>query len=225
MAGLGGSGYRRERAQTGQSGEKRIMLGMELSVAAYFYRMSEELDKLDTAAIQRLSDQVYRAWDEGRQVFTLGNGGSAATATHYAADWAKNTISADDLSNWTGKRLKILSLVEHIAWMTALGNDLAYDQIFVQQLAHFGQSGDLVIAISGSGNSPNVLNAVKWAGDHGLTTFGITGYDGGKLKKMTSDGVHVALNDMAMVESIHAAIGHYVVDDLAARIQKIGKYI
>ena len=139
------------------------MLGMDLSVAAYFYRMSEELEKLDTAAIQRLSDRVYQAWNEGKQVFTLGNGGSAATATHYAADWAKNTITAEDLSNWTGKRLKVISLVEHIAWMTALGNDLAYDQIFVQQLIHFGQPGDLVVAVSGSGNSPNVLNAVKWA--------------------------------------------------------------
>ena len=200
------------------------MLGMDLSVAAYFYQMSEELDRLDTAAVQRLSDRIYGAWLDDRQIFTLGNGGSAATATHYAADWAKNTVSPEDLSGWSGRRLRMISLVEQMAWITALGNDLAYDQIFVQQLIHFGRPGDLVIAISGSGNSPNVLNAVQWANDNGLTTFGMTGYDGGRLKKVVTDGVHVALNDMAMVESIHTAIGHYVVDDLAARMQKRGKY-
>ncbi len=200
------------------------MLGMNLSASSYFDQMCEELRRLDMAAVQRLCDRVYDAWNEGRQVFTFGNGGSAAAATHYAADWAKNCLASEDLVRCGGKRLKIFSLVDNVAWMTALGNDLSYDQIFCQQLVHFGNCGDLVIAISGSGNSPNVLRAVEWANANGLVTFGMTGYDGGKLKQLAADGVHVLLNDMAMVESIHTSIGHYVVDDLTARIQRSGKY-
>src|SRR4030042_331782 len=80
-------------------------------------------------------------------------------------------------------RLKVLSLTDNVGWLTALGNDLGYDQVFVQQLMHYGSAGDLAVAISGSGNSPNVLTAVDWANRHGLTTFGLTGYDRGKLKR------------------------------------------
>ena len=91
------------------------------------------------------------------------------------------------------KRLKVLSLTDNVGWIMAVGNDLAYDQIFVQQLMNFGSAGDVVIAISGSGNSPNVLKAVDWANRHGLITFGLTGYGGGKLKQMQQDGLHVEL--------------------------------
>jgi D-sedoheptulose 7-phosphate isomerase len=106
----------------------------------------------------------------------------------------------------------------------AVGNDLAYDQIFVQQLMNYGSKSDLVIAISGSGNSPNVLNAVDWANRHGLTTFGLTGYSGGKLKQMQTDGLHVELNDMGMVESIHLCLFHWVLNDVFARINHEGRY-
>ena len=106
----------------------------------------------------------------------------------------------------------------------AVGNDLAYDQIFVQQLMNYGSAADLVIAISGSGNSPNVLNAVDWANRHGLTTFGLTGYAGGKLKQMQTDGLHVQLDDMGMVESIHLCLFHWVLNDVFARINHEGRY-
>ena len=92
--------------------------------------------------------------------------------------------SRADLRDETKRRLKVLSLTDNVGWLTAIGNDCGYDQIFVQQLMNFGQTGDLAIAISGSGNSPNVLAAVEWANRHGLKTFGMTGFDGGKLKKM-----------------------------------------
>ena len=106
----------------------------------------------------------------------------------------------------------------------AVGNDLDYDQIFVQQLMNYGSAGDLLIAISGSGNSPNVLNAVDWANRHGLKTFGLTGYGGGKLKTMQQDGLHVELDDMGMVESIHLCLHHWVLNDVFARINKQGRY-
>jgi len=200
------------------------MLGVELGIDAYFDRLKAELDRVCRADVERLGEWVYRAWEEGRFVFVFGNGGSAATASHFAADWGKNSVSADDLLHLTGRRLKILSLTDNVPWLSALGNDLGYDQVFVQQLIHYASPGDLAIAISGSGNSPNVIRAVEWANQHGLATFGLTGYDGGKLKTIQQAGVHVALDDMAMIESIHACIGHWIVDDLTARIRRIGRY-
>ena len=106
----------------------------------------------------------------------------------------------------------------------AVENDLAYDQIFVQQLMNYGSSEDVVIAISGSGNSANVLNAVDWANRHGLKTFGLSGFSGGKLKEIEQDGLHVDLNDMGMVESIHLCLFHWVLNDVFARINSEGRY-
>jgi D-sedoheptulose 7-phosphate isomerase len=128
------------------------------------------------------------------------------------------------LKDESKKRLKVLSLTDNAGWMMAVGNDLAYDQIFVQQLMNYGSAGDLVIAISGSGNSLNVLNAVDWASRHGLTTFGLTGYSGGKLKQMQKHGLHVELDDMGMVESIHLCLFHWVLNDVFARINNEGRY-
>jgi len=200
------------------------MLGMHRGVDDYLGRLKAELDRVSRADVERLADLVYEAWEKGRFVFVFGNGGSAATASHFAADWAKNCVSPEDLARVAGRRLKILSLTDNVPWLLALGNDLGYDQIFVQQLVHYASPGDLAIAISGSGNSPNVLKAVQWANEHGLVSFGLTGYSGGKLKQLQQAGIHVALDDMAMVESIHTCIGHWIVDDLTARIGRTGRY-
>ncbi len=200
------------------------MLGVHLGIDDYLARLKAELDRVQRADVEHLAGLVYRAWQEGKFVFVFGNGGSAATASHLAADWGKNCVSSEDLVKAAGRRLKILSLTDNMPWFSALGNDLGYDQVFVQQLVHYASPGDLAIAISGSGNSPNVLKAVQWANEHGLITFGLTGYGGGKLKQIQQAGVHVALDDMAMVESIHACIGHWIVDDLTARISRTGRY-
>jgi len=200
------------------------MLGMHLGVDEYLNRLKAELDRIRRADVERLAGLVYEAWEKGGFVFVFGNGGSAATASHFAADWGKNCVSADDLAKVAGRRLKILSLTDNVPWLLALGNDLGYDQVFVQQLVHYASPGDLAIAISGSGNSPNVLKAVQWANEHGLATFGLTGYSGGRLKQLQQAGIHVALDDMAMVESIHTCIGHWIVDDLTARISRTGRY-
>ena len=122
------------------------------------------------------------------------------------------------------RRLKVMSLTDNVGWITALGNDLGYDQIYVQQLMNYASPGDLAVAISGSGNSPNVLAAVDWANRHRLTTFGVSGFDGGKLKQIEQEGLHVPLDDMAMAESIHLCIAHWVIDDLFARINRQGRY-
>ena len=136
---------------------------------------------------------TFAAWQQGRFVFIIGNGGSGTTASHMAEDLGKSTLRPEDLQDESKQRLKVLSLTDNTGWILAVGNDCGYDQIFVQQLMNYGSAGDLVIAISGSGNSPNILSAVDWANRHGLTTFGLTGYSGGKLKATQQHGLHVDL--------------------------------
>jgi len=201
-----------------------LMLGAQLAIDDYLRRLQAELDRVDRTEVRHLADLVYDAWQAGRFVFLFGNGGSATTASHLAEDLGKNCVSPEDLARGTGKRLKVLSLTDNVGWITALANDLRYDQVFVQQLAHYAAPGDLAIAISGSGNSPNVLEAVEWANRRGLFTFGVTGFDGGKLKRIQKAGIHVPLDDMAMVESIHVCLVHWVVDDLMARVNRTGRH-
>jgi len=200
------------------------MLGAELDTSGYLQRLKDEIDRLDQDAIQRWSDLVYQAWENEKFVFVFGNGGSGTNATHFSEDLGKSSLRPDDLMDETKKRLKIMSLTDNLGWIMAVGNDVGYDQIFQQQLMNYGSAGDLVIAISGSGNSPNIINAVEWSKRHGLTTFGISGYNGGKLKELQDDGLHVALDDMGMVESIHLCAFHWVLNDVFARINGEGRY-
>ncbi|MDP7377370.1 MAG: SIS domain-containing protein [Pirellulaceae bacterium] len=200
------------------------MLGTKLGWSAYLDRFQRELSKVEAASIQRWSDALFSAWQGQKQVFIIGNGGSGTTASHLAEDLAKGTIPDASLNDEEFQRLRVQSLTDNVGWIMAVGNDLAYDQIFVQQLMNLAQPGDLLIAISGSGNSPNILNAVDWANRHGVKTFGLTGYSGGQLQGMQQDGIHVALDDMGMVESIHLGIHHWVLNDLFARINRVDRH-
>ncbi len=200
------------------------MLGATLNSGPYLTRLQEEIGRVDRAGLERWADLVYRAWDEGRFVFIIGNGGSGTSASHMAEDLGKSTLRDEDLRDESKKRLKVLSLTDNAGWIMAVGNDLAYDQIFVQQLMNYGSPGDLVVAISGSGNSANVLNAVDWANRRGLTTFGLTGYSGGRLRDMAQHGLHVDIADMGMVEGIHLCVFHWVLNDVFARINGVGRY-
>ncbi len=200
------------------------MLGATLGINEYVQRLQAELERVDKKEIQAWADLVYEAWQNERFVYVIGNGGSGTTATHISEDLGKSSLHQHDLKDETKKRLKILSLTDNLGWILALGNDVGYDQIFVQQLMNYGSKGDLLIAISGSGNSPNILAAVEWANRHGLKTFGLTGYDGGKLHSMQQAGMHVPLTDMGMVESIHLCLFHWVLNDVFARINHEGRH-
>lgn len=200
------------------------MLGATLPLPSYLDRLNTEVARLSQSDIQKWADLVYEAWQNGRFVFIIGNGGSATTASHMAEDLGKSSLRPSDLSDESKKRLKVLSLTDNAGWLLAVGNDCGYDQIFLQQLMNYGGQGDLLLAISGSGNSPNILTAVDWANRHGLTTFGLTGYNGGKLKQMQQHGLHVDLNDMGMVESLHLCVFHWVLNDVFARINHEGRY-
>lgn len=200
------------------------MIGAEIGFLEYANMVKKECDQLDLAALQRLSDLIFAAYENGRFIFVCGNGGSAAFCSHLAQDLSKGTIYSNDLRNEDKKRLKVLALTDSVPMITAFGNDIAYDQVFVQQLMHFGGPDDLLIAVSGSGNSPNVLEAVEWANRHGLVSYGLTGFNGGKLKEIQKDGLLVELDDMGAVEAIHGIIAHWLVDDLLGRTNRTGKY-
>ena len=200
------------------------MLGIKLDAFQYLARFCQELTRLDTGPMELWAELIYSAWQHDRFVFVFGNGGSATTATHISEDLGKSSFREEDLLDGAKKRLKILSLTDNVGWISALGNDLGYEHIFSQQLMNYGRPGDLVIAISGSGNSGNVLSAVEWANENGLTTFGLTGFDGGKLRRIARYGLHVPLHDMGMVESIHLAVFHWVLNDVFARINGEGRH-
>ena len=200
------------------------MLGASLAQNEYLTRLNDELDQVDRQAMIRWANLIFDAWQHGRWVFIFGNGGSGTTASHMAEDLGKSTLLESDLQDESRKRLKVLSLTDNAGWLMAVGNDLSYEEIFVQQLMNYGSRDDVAIAISGSGNSDNVLRAVDWANRHQLKTFGLTGYNGGKLKSLQQDGLHVALDDMGMVESIHLCLFHWVLNDVFARINSLGRY-
>jgi len=132
----------------------------------------------------------------------MGNGGSAATASHYAADFNKG------LSYGKARRFRFLCLSDNVPTLTAYANDVAYEEVFVEQLRNFLQPGDLVIAISGSGNSRNILKAIEYANGEGAVTVGLTGYDGGALKRIAQHGVHVPIADMQVTEDLHMVLDH-----------------
>ena len=200
------------------------MLGLTLDAPAYLDRLREELERIDAAAVERWADFVFDVWTRGSTLYLIGNGGSAAAASHLSVDLGKGTVATDNLRDESHRRLRVVSLTDNVPWITAVANDLDYEQVFVQQLMSAAVDGDALMAFSGSGNSPNVLAAVDWGNRHGLRTFGLTGFDGGKLKDLQQDGVHVALDDMGMVESIHVCLFHWVVDDVYARTQQTGRH-
>lgn len=200
------------------------MLGTTLDASAYIDRLRAELARIDTAAVERWADVVFDVWNRGSTLYLVGNGGSAAAASHLSVDLGKGTVASDRLREESRRRLRVVSLTDNVPWITAVANDLDYEQVFVQQLMSAAVPGDALMAFSGSGNSPNVLASVDWANRHDLRTFGLTGFDGGRLKELQQDGVHVDLDDMGMVESVHVCLFHWVVDDLYARTQKTGRH-
>jgi D-sedoheptulose 7-phosphate isomerase len=194
------------------------MLGTKLDVRPFLERVGQELLRVDPAEIKRLADVMYDCYERGRTIFVIGNGGSGSNASHFCEDIGKGTLRREDFDNDNKKRVRILSLTDNTPYILAWGNDEGFERVFVEQLKNLANPGDLLIAISGSGNSPNILRAVEWAKRHDLKTFGCTGFSGGKLRTLAHHNFHVPLDDMGIVESIHLAAFHWIVDDLYRRI-------
>jgi D-sedoheptulose 7-phosphate isomerase len=177
--------------------------GLSAVEFARWYR-TQEIEKwqeLDLDAVGLIAQALEKAERNGRQVFVLGNGGSAATASHIATDWCKT-------AERSGKALlRCISLTDNVPFMTAIANDLGYDEVFARQLASYVQAGDVVVIISGSGNSPSVLKAATLAKARGAVTVGMTGFTGGKLRKLVDICLHINSDNYGVVEDLHMAVG------------------
>lgn len=201
-----------------------MMLGTILTPQQYLERCAQVFAQIDLACAEQLAADIYRAYETGRFVFICGNGGSGSNSSHFCEDLGKSSLDPKDFTNDSVKRLKVLSLTDNTPYILAWGNDEGFDRVFVEQLKNLASPGDCLIAISGSGNSPNVLNAVEWARRKGLLTWGITGFTGGRLRSLAKRSLHVPLDDMGLVESIHLLLFHWILDDVHARINRVGRY-
>jgi D-sedoheptulose 7-phosphate isomerase len=198
------------------------MLGTTLAARPFLERVAHELLRINPDEIKALADAIYSCYEKGRFVFIIGNGGSGSNSSHFCEDLGKGTLRREDFDNDAKRRLRVLSLTDNTPYVLAWGNDEGFERVFVEQLKNLASRGDLLIAISGSGNSPNILRAVEWANKHDLKTFGCTGFNGGRLRELAHQGLHVPLDDMGIVESIHLTAFHWVIDDLHRRISLQG---
>ena len=174
-------------------------------IQQYLTDLKIALDALDPAQIEAVRDRVAAVRERGGQLFLCGNGGSAATASHLANDLGKGASYGRQ-----GPRFRVIALTDNVPWITALANDTDYSQIFVEQLKNYASPDDVLIAFSGSGNSPNVLEAVQWANESSLVTVGVTGRPGGKLGEMARYPIFVESSHMGHIEEGHFLIQHLV---------------
>jgi len=171
----------------------------------YISNLQQTMDRLSQPLISDVIHTLQRARMQGGQVFIMGNGGSASTASHFVCDLAKNT-RYDGLPHF-----RAIGLADNMEIFSAYANDEGYENVFSQQLINLIKPGDIVIAISASGNSKNVLNAVDEARKYGVTTIGFTGFDGGRLGQMVDIHIHVQSNIIEHVEDIHLMLEHIIV--------------
>ena len=179
-------------------------------IDTYLTSEAEVLRQMPRAPLERASSILRQARSEGRCIFIFGNGGSAATASHFVNDVIKGTLDARK------PRMKIICLNDNMATLTAFANDVGYDAVFAEPLVSLANEGDVAIAISGSGNSPNVLRAMVAARERKLTTIGFTGFSGGKLKDLVDVPVIVPSTSMQLIEDAHVVLLHAVFMDICA---------
>ncbi|MBI2004028.1 SIS domain-containing protein [Candidatus Pacearchaeota archaeon] len=183
----------------------------------YDSRFEDARKSVDNTKIEKLAFLLQKARDKRKQILIMGNGGSSTTASHFSLDLNKSTVK--NLNAINEKRFKSMSLND-IAAITAYGNDISYDEVFSQQSINYLSKGGLEIVISASGNSPNILKAIKTAKDIGAYTFGLLGFDGGEAKNILDDYILVqtAKKEYRIVEDIHLQICHKVIECLEKRI-------
>lgn len=182
----------------------------------YLEEGKKTISAINPDQIARVADILWQARNEERTVFVFGNGGSAALAVHFAGDLAE---CAGKAAPNIRKRLRVQCLAENLTTILAIANDLSYEDIFVEQLKTYFRPGDVVIGVSGSGNSENVIRAVQYAKDRSGITIGLTGYSGGRLKEITGECVHIQIHDMQHVEDAHTHVMHMLMKDIQARME------
>jgi len=170
----------------------------------YKAALLEALDRIDTSRVEQAIEWFREARDSSKHIFVCGNGGSAATASHFTCDIVKGASYNRDT------RFRIMALTDSLPTLTAYSNDVGYECIFVEQLKNFAQPGDLVMCISGSGNSPNVVRAMEYANSIGCKTIALTGRDGGQLGPLAQLNIHVAVPHMGRIEDAHMVVCHMI---------------
>lgn len=175
---------------------------------AYFTRLQRTLDALDRIAVGNTIDVIRNGWRNGNQIVAFGNGGSGLAALHFIHDWNKGITDATKIP-FRGRTLN-----DNIGLITAYANDVSYDDVFAEQLKTIMQPGDVVMGISGSGNSENVLRAIHYANDHGGVTIGLSGYANGALEKLAQHNVCTNIHDMQIAEDLQMVFGHLVMREL-----------
>lgn len=174
----------------------------------YIGSLCSVLNGFDHSAFEAIVRKLLEAYHEGSHIFVAGNGGSASTASHFACDLNKG------VSYGLSKRFRVISLPDSLPSVLAYANDVSYDSVFVEQLRNFYSPGDLVIGISGSGNSENVLQCIRYANENGGRTIGLCGFDGGKLATLAEVSFVAGINDMQKVEDLHLVVVHMLMQVL-----------
>ncbi len=185
-----------------------IPVDIKQNARDYLDDLKKAIDSIDLKKVEKVIQILSKAFDEEKQIFVLGNGGSASIASHFAVDLGKGTLQNiyDDVE----KRFKVMALTDNVSTITAYANDLGYEDIFAQQLKNLVKKGDVVIGISSSGNSKNVLKAIELAKKEGATTIGLIGFDGGKLKDLVDESIIVESRHYGRVEDSHLALQHLI---------------
>jgi D-sedoheptulose 7-phosphate isomerase len=184
----------------------------------YIFTLQHTMEQLPRQSIANVIEVLQRARMRDHQVFIMGNGGSASTASHFVCDLAKNT-RRDGLPHF-----RVIGLTDNMAIFSAYANDEGYENVFAQQLANLIRPDDIVIGISASGNSKNVINAMEEARQHQVTTIGFTGFDGGRLGQIVDINIHVKSNIIEHVEDIHLMLEHMIVKTIKEQVEP-GAYI
>lgn len=185
-----------------------------LDAASYYRLLAQATAALSRARVDQIADTICDAHNAGRSVFLFGNGGSASLASHFACDLGKGTSDPGS----ERRRLRVIALTDNMPTITALANDLSYADIFSEQLKNFVEPGDVALAISCSGNSPNVLKALEVANAAGATTVGLGGFQGGKMKDLCDICLVVPSDNMQIIEDVHLSVAHSVFTIVRNRI-------
>ena len=186
----------------------------EIEIKNYISKEIEVLNALDAASIDTVMTAIMEAYHADANIYIFGNGGSASTASHFQNDFNKG------ISEHLDKKFNFVCLNDNIPTVLAIANDSGYEFIFEHQLKGKLKQNDLVIAISGSGNSENVIRAVEYAGQQGVKTIGITGYDGGRLAKIVDISFNVPIDDMQITEDVHMILDHLMMSVLMKKLEK-----
>jgi len=174
----------------------------------YIKDLQKIIGSLPKGKIEEIVKLIRNAYKNSKNIFIIGNGGSSSTASHFACDLAKNTIK--NFNDKNERRLRVISLTDNQALISAIANDISYDDIFSEQLSNLVNKGDLVIGISASGRSKNVLKAVELASKKGAITIGLIGFDGGKLKDIADHSIIVPVKHYGKAEDAHHIIMHII---------------